>query len=105
MTSTEYKILIKQWIVIYKMVKTEDISLRNLRKLCIENKVDINKCYKHYLKINNISQEKAKNLSVSYIEKYMKLLHVKEQYDMNNLSSYELEVGHILCRLKNNTIY
>ena len=97
-----YKKLIQEWVIIYRMIKVEDVSLKHLRRLCIEYNTDINRCYQLYLTINKISYQGAKKIAIGYIEKYITLLDLEEQLYANHLSSYELNAGYILSVLKNN---
>jgi len=98
----DYKTLIKEWIVIYKCVKAEDLSLNTLQRLCIEDKVNLNNCYQHYLIINRISYRGGKKIAIECIEKYMTLLEIKEKSKYEKyLSLYEIHAGHILSILKN----
>jgi len=64
-------ILLKEWTILYRMVKLEDTTLSTLHRLCKENNVDYKRCYKHYRVIYKMPYQKAKKFIIFMMERYI----------------------------------
>lgn len=88
---------IKEWIVIYDMIKKEDLSLNTLKYLCNQKSVNIERCYRCYLNIYKMSYQASKKFVINEIEKNIYNETIQNRI---SLSLYELQTSSILVNIK-----
>ena len=97
----DYNRLIKEWIVILRMIKVEDVTLSRLYNLCKEYNVNFNNCKKHYTVIYKMSYQGARNFTNMMLERYVNMLYNVIHPPVPSLmTSYELEASKLLVSMK-----
>jgi hypothetical protein len=97
----DYTRLIKEWIVILRMIKAEDVTLPRLFNLCKEYNVNYKNCKKHYSVIYKMSYQGARNFTNMMIERYINMSYKEIIPPVPPLmTSYELEASKLLVSMK-----